>query len=398
MQETARIQFNKSFSNEKYQELLSEIEVEFPSQLDFRVAESPVFIDRKLKSKFLMAANGIIDSIKKADFKVKTDKAVPAAYHFENESDHPHFLALDFAISKDEDGDLEPQLIELQGFPSLFGYQNYLSGKYKKHFDVSAKFSPYFNKLNAFTYINEVEKVLKPKSGETTILLEAYPEQQKTRLDFAISKAYWGIDVVCLSQVFVKDRSLYYTKDSQEIKIDRVYNRIIFDELDKTYPELKKQVALLKEAQFEWISHPNWFYRISKFCMPLLKGKYVPACLYLDALTAYPEDLEHYVLKPLFSFAGAGVNLHPTKTILDQISDKENYILQKKVAYEPVVSDTEGKKIKAEIRLLYVWPDEKAHPKLLINLARLSRGEMIGVDYNKNFDWVGGSSAFFETE
>ncbi|MFT6880790.1 MAG: hypothetical protein ACJARG_001723, partial [Arcticibacterium sp.] len=192
MQETARIQFNKSFSNEKYQELLSEIEVEFPSQLDFRVAESPVFIDRKLKSKFLMAANGIIDSIKKADFKVKTDKAVPAAYHFENESDHPHFLALDFAISKDEDGDLEPQLIELQGFPSLFGYQNYLSGKYKKHFDVSAKFSPYFNKLNAFTYINEVEKVLKPKSGETTILLEAYPEQQKTRLDFAISKAYWG--------------------------------------------------------------------------------------------------------------------------------------------------------------------------------------------------------------
>lgn len=398
MQEPARTQFNKSFSEEKYQELKNEIKAEFPNQLDFRVAESPIFVDRKLKSKFLMAANGIIDSIMKADFKKKTDKAIPEAFYFENETEHPHFLALDFAICKDSDGELEPQLIELQGFPSLFGYQNYLSGKYKKHFDVSPEYSPYFNKLNAFSYINEMEKVLKPNTGETTVLLEAYPDQQKTRLDFAISKAYWDIEAVCLSKVFLKDGNLFYTKEEQDIKIDRVYNRVIFDELNKKYPELIKQVDVLKAAKFEWISHPNWFYRVSKYCMPFLKGKYVPPCFYLNALTEYPEDLEQYVLKPLFSFAGAGVNLHPTKEIIDAIEDKANYILQKKVDYEPVVRDTNGEMIKAEIRLLYVWPDGKTHPKLLINLARLSRGEMIGVDYNKNFDWVGGSSAFFETE
>jgi hypothetical protein len=398
MHKAARESFNNSFSEEKYQELIKEVKREFPDLLDFRIAESPIFIDKALKSKLLIAANDIIDSIKKPDFKTKTEGAIPKEYYFKNESENPHFLAIDFAICKSKEDELEPQLIELQGFPSLFAYQNYLASKYKKFFSVPANFSPYFNKLNAFSFINEMEKMLKPNSLENTILLEVYPNQQKTRLDFEISKSYWGIETVCLSKVFIKGNKLFYKKEERELKIDSIYNRIIFDEIDKKFPELKSQLDILKESDVKWFTHPNWFYRVSKFCMPLLKGKYIPKSYYLESLKEYPEDLDNYVLKPLFSFAGSGVNLHPTKVELDKITNKQNYILQEKVQYEPVVKDTKGNQIKVEVRLLFVWAEGKAHPKLLINLARLSRSEMIGVDYNKNFDWVGGSSAFFEID
>ncbi|WP_341225223.1 hypothetical protein [uncultured Arcticibacterium sp.] len=397
MHKTARDKFNESFSTEKYQQLVAEVESEFPGNLDFRIAESPVFIDRELKSKFLMAANDVISGIKKKDFKDKTEAAIPEEYRFKNESENPHFLAIDFAIAKAEDGSLEPQLIELQGFASLFGYQNYLAGKYKKFFDVAASHSPYFNKLNAFSYINKMEKVLKSNSSENTILLEVYPEKQKTRIDFELTKTYWGIETVCFSKVFVKAGVLYYKKGEEEIKIDAIYNRVIFDEIEQSYPELKVNIDILKNADVKWITHPHWFYRASKFCMPLLKSKYIPESKYLDKLKAYPEDLENHVLKPLFSFAGTGVNLHPKAEELDKIEDKQNYILQRKVQYEPVVKHPDGTMIKAEIRLLFAWPVGKKHPELLTNLARLSQGEMIGVAYNKDFDWVGSSSVFFET-
>jgi hypothetical protein len=397
MDKSARKLFNDSFTKEKYENMVLEIQSEFPETLDFRVAESPIFISKELKSKLLIAANDIIDTIKRPDFKTKTENAIPTEYYFNNESEHPDFIAIDFAICKSKEGDLEPQLIELQGFPSLFAYQNYLSGKYKKHFTVDANFSPYFNKLNAFSYINEMEKVLKPIAKNNTILLEVYPEKQKTRIDFEISKTYWRIETVCLSQIYLKDKTLYYKNGDDETRIDNIYNRIIFDEIDRKYPELKSQINYIKIADVKWITHPNWFYRISKFCMPLLKGKYIPESNYLNTFTEYPEDLDQYVLKPLFSFAGSGVDMHPTSESLDKIEDKENFILQRKVQYEPVVEDINGVKIKVEIRLLYVWPEGKAHPKLLINLARLSRGEMIGVDFNKNVDWVGGSCAFIET-
>jgi hypothetical protein len=397
MDKAARKQFNDSFSKEKYENMVSEIKSEFPDALDFRVAESPIFIPKEFKTKLLIAANDIIDAIKKPDFKAKTENAIPAEYYFNNETEQPDFIAIDFAICKSEEGELEPQLIELQGFPSLFAYQNYLAGKYKKHFAIDANFSPYFNKLNAFSYINEMEKVLKPNAKNNTILLEVYPETQKTRLDFEISEKYWNIDIVCLSKIYLKDKTLYYKKGDDEIKIDTIYNRIIFDEIDRKFPELKPQISFLKEADVKWITHPNWFYRISKFCMPLLKGKFIPESNYLNKFSEYPEDLDNYVLKPLFSFAGSGVDMHPTKEKLVKIEDKENYILQRKVQYEPVVEDILGNKIKAEIRLLFVWPKNKSRPRLVINLARLSRGEMIGVDFNKNVDWVGGSCAFIET-
>jgi hypothetical protein len=189
-------------------------------------------------------------------------------------------------------------------------------------------------------------------------------------------------------------RQLYYEKDGRQIPIRRIYNRLIFDELDQ-HPDLQTEFQLTDDVDVTWVGHPNWFFRISKYTMPLLHSPFVPESHYLHTLPTYPPDLESYVLKPLFSFAGSGVRLHVTAADLDAIADKHNYLLQRKVQYEPVVQSPDGL-VKCEIRMLYGWPDEAPRPLLLTNLGRLSRGEMIGVDFNKNKDWVGGTSCLFE--
>ncbi|WP_435355058.1 hypothetical protein [Emticicia sp. SJ17W-69] len=392
-----RQQFNESFSQEKYDAMIAEIQQEFPNQLDFRVAETPVFVPKDLKIKLLQACNDIIEVLLKPDFKEKTQRAIPSNQNVPNEDEHPSFLAIDFAVCKDESGNLSPQLIELQGFPSLFAYQWYLGQKYRKFFYDPRNFSQYFNRLSFASYVDEMKKVLlADENPENVILLEIYPEKQKTRLDFEITKQLWGIEPVCLTKIKKVGKKLFYEKAGKTIEIKRIYNRLIFDDLLQNFPNLETNFKMTDEIEAKWVTHPNWFFRISKFTLPLLKSTYVPQSFFLSDLKEYPSDLENYVLKPLFSFAGSGVKLHFTKADLDVIQDKENYLIQKKVKYEPIIEDKEGNLIKTEIRMLFTWEDNASRPKLVTNLARLSRGEMIGVNFNKNFDWVGGSCAFFE--
>lgn len=397
-----RQQFNESFSTEKYEAMIAEIHKDFPNQLDFRVAETPVFVPKDLKIKLLQACNDIIEVLLKPDFKEKTNRAIPENQNVPNEDAHPSFLAIDFAVCKDESGELSPQLIELQGFPSLFGYQWYLGQKYRKFFIDPKGFSQYFNRLSMASYVDEMKKVLLAgEKAENVILLEIYPEQQKTRLDFEITRQLWGIEPVCLTKIKKVGRQLFYEKNGKTIEIKRIYNRLIFDDLLQNFPDLetnfkRSAFRMTDDVDVKWATHPNWFFRISKFTLPLLKSAFVPQSYFLSDLKEYPADLENYVLKPLFSFAGSGVKLNFTKEDLDAISDKENYLIQRKVKYEPIIEDKEGNLIKTEIRMLFTWEDNATRPKLVTNLARLSRGEMIGVNFNKNFDWVGGSCAFFE--
>lgn len=392
-----RQQFNESFTPEKYEAMIAEIHKDFPHQLDFRVAETPLFVPKELKIKLLQACNDIIEVLLKPDFKEKTNRAIPENQNVPNEDAHPSFLAIDFAVCKDENGELSPQLIELQGFPSLFGYQWYLGQKYRKFFIDPKGFNQYFNRLSMASYVDEMKKVLlNGEAAENVILLEIYPEQQKTRLDFEITRQLWGIEPVCLTKIKKVGRQLFYEKAGKTIEIKRIYNRLIFDDLLQNFPNLESNFKMTDDVDVKWVTHPNWFFRISKFTLPLLKSAFVPQSFFLSDLKEYPTDLENYVLKPLFSFAGSGVKLSFTKEELDAISDKENYLIQKKVKYEPIIEDKEGNLIKTEIRMLFTWEDNAPRPKLVTNLARLSRGEMIGVNFNKNFDWVGGSCAFFE--
>ncbi|WP_035564382.1 hypothetical protein [Hymenobacter sp. IS2118] len=390
-----RQRFNAAFSPATYQEMLADIDRQLPGQLDFRVAETPVFVPAVLRDKLIAAGESIISVIEQPNFKELTEGAIPAHQRVPYEDQCPEFLTFDFAVCRDANGELEPQLIEMQGFPSLYAFQSWLPGVFKEHYPIADTVSPFLAELDFQSHRERMRDfILGGQAPEHVILLELFPEQQKTRIDFALSKKLWGIEVVCLTKVQRRGRELFYERNGESIKIKRIYNRVIFDELAR-HPELDLQFHLTEEVDITWVGHPNWFFRVSKYTLPLLHGPFVPPSYYLDQLSEYPKDLENYVLKPLFSFAGAGVRLHITADELAALPDKHNYLLQRKVAYEPVVQSPDGL-VKCEIRLLYIWPTGEAKPQLLTGLSRLSRGEMIGVDFNKDKDWVGGTSPFFE--
>ncbi|CAG5016467.1 hypothetical protein DYBT9275_05561 [Dyadobacter sp. CECT 9275] len=396
MHQEARKLFNESFTEAKYNQFVSAIENEYPGQLDFRIAESPVFIPEELRAKLTEACDEMMEVICAENFISKTSRAVPPGLCVPNENSHTSFLALDFAICRDDTGNLIPQLIELQGFPSIFGYQAYLSESFMRHFSIPDDFTYLFASADKEVYYQRLrELLLGTHRPEEVILLEIFPEKQKTRIDFAITEQQMGIKTICYTKVIREGRKLYYEDNNQKIQIKRIYNRLIFDDLH-SYPGLKTSFNLTDDVEVEWVGHPNWFFRISKFTLPFLTGKYVPETKFLsDYHGEYPADLDQYVLKPLFSFAGTGVLLTVTPTILAALPDPENYILQKKVTYEPVIQSPDGL-VKCEIRMMYGWPDKAPKPELLISLSRLSRGEMIGVRFNKEFTWVGSSACFYE--
>lgn len=387
--------YNQAFSVERYQEMLAAIARDLPGMPDFRIAETPIFVPAALRDKLISAGESIIDVLTAPDFKALTEQAVPTRQRVPNENAHTSFLAIDFAVCRNEQGELEPQLIELQGFPSLYAFQEYLPGVFRGHFPVPDSVSHVFQPGGSETYIEHLRQlIVGDENPEQVILLELFPEKQKTRIDFALTRRYLGVEAVCITNVRKNGRQLYYERDGRQIPIKRIYNRLIFDELDQ-HPNLKTEFQLTDDVDVTWVGHPNWFFRISKYTMPLLHSPFVPESHYLDQLTTYPADLENYVLKPLFSFAGSGVRLHITAADLDAIADKQNFLLQRKVQYEPIIQSPDGL-VKCEIRMLYGWPEEASRPLLLTNLGRLSRGEMIGVDFNKNKDWVGGTVCLLE--
>ncbi|RZJ94269.1 MAG: hypothetical protein EOO60_03430, partial [Hymenobacter sp.] len=323
--------FNAAFTPQSYQEMLADMDQQLPGQLDFRIAETPVFVPAALRDKLIRAGQDIINVLQQPNFKELTAKAIPPSQRVPNEDAHAEFLTFDFAVCRNADGELEPQLIEMQGFPSLYAFQAYLPEVFTAHYPIPDTVSPFIEVPDAAAYhANFRNLLLAGENPENVILLELFPERQKTRVDFALSKKYWGIEAVSLPDIKKRGRQLFYEKDGREILIKRIYNRIIFDELER-YPDLHPDFNLTDEVDVTWVGHPNWFFRISKYTLPLIKSSFAPPSYYLSTLTEYPSDLENYVLKPLFSFAGAGVRLHITAADLDALPDKENYLLQRKV-------------------------------------------------------------------
>ena len=362
------------------------------------MAETPVFIPREFTAKITDACEHIIDFITDPAFRQLTERAIPASDRVPGENDHSHFLAFDFGVCVDEAGEWQPQLIEMQGFPSLYGFQVYYPDLLRRYFPIPDNYSQYLNGYDHDTYLSALrEVILGGLPAEQVILLELKPHEQKTRIDFYCTQDYVGIQPVCLTELIQEGKQLYYIHAStgRKTQIRRIYNRIIFDELNTVEAGLGTHVDIRQELDVEWIPHPNWFYRISKFTIPFIHHPYVPATFFLNEIKQPPADLENYVLKPLFSFAGQGVVIDIQPSDLDRITDPENWILQRKVQYADLIP-TPDVPAKVEIRMLYLWKDGQPRPTPAINLARLSKGKMIGVRYNKDKEWVGGSVGFFE--
>lgn len=397
MVEELRKRFNERFSTETYQKFLAEIKSQFNYQQPFRIAETPAFISKSFYGMVEEACAKLIEVIASPDYKSRTE----ASFHentlrVPNETDKPLFLVFDFGVCSDENGNLIPQLIELQGFPSLYNFQNLLADTFRKVYPELNSLKNLPSGLTSEEYHELLNQaILGGHRPENVVLLEIEPDQQATAIDFYCARKDHGIKLLCVTDMFAEGDQLFYSDDSgQKIQVKRIYNRVIFDELERR-PDLNLRFDFTKPYDVEWAGHPNWFYRISKFSLPLFSSRYVPETHYLDQIDEYPHDLENFVLKPLYSFAGAGVELHITRERLDVIENRENYILQRKVHYEPVIQ-TPDIPAKMELRVMLLWLPDEERPRIVNNLVRLSKGEMIGVKYNKDKTWVGGTVGFFE--
>jgi len=389
-----REKYNREFTQEKYDAFLQDINSVY-KPIDFKISETPIFIPAELRDELLNACYDIIDFLKSDKYKEISKNAIPPGLEVPNQGEHAELLAIDFGITKTPEGKLLPQLIELQGFASLFCYQELLNIKIREHFDISDDLTHFFSGLNHETYLQKLrETLIGDENPENVILLEIEPEKQKTAIDFWATEDWLGIRPVCITKITKEGKKLYYDRDGKKTEIKRIYNRVIYDEL-KNRTDIKYNFKISEELDVKWIAHPNWFFKISKYILPYIKSKYAPECIFLSELKEIPADLENYVLKPLFSFAGVGVIFDVKKEDIENVkgADRENFVLQKKITYAPLV-ETMDEPAKAELRILFLW-NEGQEPIPVINLVRMGKGKMMGVDFNKGKTWVGSSIGYF---
>ena len=393
MIQSLREQFNQAFTPEKYQKVFDFFQTKYNFVPTFRICETPVFFTAQFRNHVEDAIEKIIDVIVQPNFLDISAAAIPPEFNVPNETAHPDFLVIDFGVCT-ENGELVPKLIELQGFPSLYFFQLDLLNAYQSAFTLPDK-TALFNFDSPETYLQHLHKLIVADAREEeTIILEIEPEKQNTYIDFLATQHYIGTPIICVTKLFEQDDALYYLDaNGKKVRVKSIYNRVIFDELAKR-SDLKLQFDFKKPYVVHWVGHPNWFFRISKYTMPFLKNRFVPKTFFLNTIDVSTLHLENYVLKPLFSFSGQGVKIDVTASDIAAINDPENYILQEKVTYAEVLHTPSGT-AKVELRMLLTWEKDAARPKIINNLVRVSKGKMIGVRYNKDKDWVGGSVGLF---
>jgi hypothetical protein len=386
-----RARFNADFTPDKYEALLRCVNETEKWPADFRVSETPIFLTDAFTAEITNAATTIMDRVRTPEFTRHAADAIPAGLEVPRETAHPNFMAVDFGVCE-IDGRLTPRLIELQAFPSLYAFQLFFLGCLRKSYPaIPRNWTSSFGGLKDEAYLELLRSVIVGDSNpENVILLEIEPEKQKTRIDFACTDTLLDVRPVCLTQIRKRGARLFYDRDGREVRIERVYNRVIFDELIRR-PDLNPPFRFQDELDVKWVGHPNWYFRISKHSLPFLKTEHTAPAFFADEFPE-GESVDDYVLKPLYSFAGLGVDMEPTREKVRALEKPHEWILQQKVTYAEFVPTIDGRKSKAEIRMMFIWPDGR-EPVLVNNLVRMSQGKMMGVDFNKEKTWVGSNIA-----
>jgi hypothetical protein len=390
-----RERFNAGFTPEKYAALARCVNETEKWPADFRISETPIFLTRDFTDEVTHAANAIVALARTPEFARHAAPAVPKGLEVPNESAHPNFLVVDFAICE-EGNRLVPRLIELQAFPSLFGFQLLLLGCIRKAYPaIPRNWTSSFGGIKDEAYFHLLRRtIIADSAPENVVLLEIEPEKQKTRIDFAATETLLDVCPVCVTKIKKRGRQLFYDRDGREVRIERIYNRVIFDELTQR-PDLNLPFRFQDDLDVTWVGHPNWYFRISKHSLPFLKTEHTSPAFFADEFPA-SENIGDYVLKPLYSFAGHGVDMEPTREKIAAVKNPHEWILQRKVDYAAFVPTVDGQKSKAEIRMMFVWPESDRDPTLVNNLVRMSQSKMMGVDFNIDKTWVGASIALHE--
>jgi hypothetical protein len=403
MIEPFRGDFNARFTQAKYAELRQRLNDRTHTQIDFRIAETPCFFAPELMQRMVRAGIELTSQLLgNVHYMRESAAAVPEAYRVPHEDAHPHFLAIDFGLVRDERGELQPKLVEMQAFPSIFGYQAELSQAYIDVYGLDANLHYFLSDLDDAGYWSLLrEAIVGRHDPKNVVLAEVEPESQKTLPDFRVHERRLGIKTVDVAKLVKQGRKLFYRDEhaGQLVPIDRIYNRVIVDEVVRKGTTLPFDYR--EDLEVEWAGHPNWYFRVSKFSIPYLDHPTVPAAVFLDDWYAgvgcerLPEDRSQWVFKPLYSFAGKGIQFAPTDADLGAVppAERRNYLLQQRMQFEPVIQTPEGP-TQPEIRILYAWPDGKRMVPM-ISLVRMGRGLMMGVDHNRDRTWVGSSAGLF---
>lgn len=411
-----RAAYNRHFTESFYQRYLARLSDRLGCSIPFRVAETPFFIPASLRDRLAEDARGIVAEITQPQLLEKLKRAIPAHLDVPGMDALPNCIQVDFAITKNPStGALEGKVVELQAFPSLYALMVIQHATMMEALEeipeVDPKLSIYFGGLDAKRFIERLSSaIVGDASPEETVLLDLHPETQKTYPDFAATKLLLGVDAVCPTSLEKEGRKLFRrrktAKGTERIQVKRLYNRIVFDELEKEGTALPFRYT--DDLDVTWCSHPNWYWVLSKYTLPFIAHRAVPKARTLAEFGEdLPGDLENYVLKPLFSFAGAGVRVDVTREDVDAVpaEQREGWLLQEKITYHPGIdmpdpnpADGGSNKVKAEVRMMFLRGPNDAKPELVLNLVRLSRGKMLGVDQNKNLTWVGGSVGLFDPE
>lgn len=388
--------FNQNFTSEKYYDFLAALDRRCGTPVKFRVAETPCFFPKSLLDNMAEDGRVLINQlIESREYRKQSDVTIPREYNVPNESSRPMFLQVDFGLTRNERGELEPKLVELQAFPSLYAYQPALTQEYCNGYALDAKVNTFLSGLACDSYRQLLcRAILSGHASENVILLEIDPLEQKTLPDFVLTKKLCDIETVNVLDLKKQGRALYYLKNGREVHVERIYNRMIIDEVIRK--GIRLPFDLRDDLDVEWAGHPNWYFRISKFSIPFLKHECVPRTWFLDEIKSLPVDRENYLLKPLYSFAGIGIKFAPTDEDIAAIqsNQRHEYIIQERIAFEPVI-DTPHGMTQAEIRIMYIWLESDPQPTPVLTLVRMGRGKMMGVDHNRNLEWVGGSAGLW---
>jgi hypothetical protein len=386
-----RHDFNSRFTPEKYEQLRREMTSRCGMEVPFALCETPCFFPHALVERMGEDGKALVQQlVENPAYLARSEASIPAEFRVPNESLHPMFIQVDFGLVQDSAGTLQPKLVELQAFPSLYAYQPVLAQAYIDVFGLEPALGYFLNGLDSNSYKRLLQDaIVAGHDPANVVLMEVHPEEQKTRPDFLLTEKLLGIRTVCITKIQKEGRRLFYEDRGKRVAIERIYNRTIVDELERK--GVKLPFDFRDELDVEWAGHPNWYFRISKYSIPYLKHPSVPRTWFLDQLNELPADLENFVLKPLYSFAGLGVVIAPSRADIDAIPEakRSEYILQERLNFTPVVETPYGL-TKVELRIMYVWIDELVP---VLTIVRMGRGLMMGVDHNKNMAWVGSSAA-----
>ena len=379
--------FNRQWTPAGYRRFLELIEQRSGVAAQFRHSETPCFLPAPLIDKMARYGREMVEQLlADANYRRDSDAAIPEHYRAPNEAAVPLFVQADFGV----DANLEPQLVEIQGFPSLYAYQPVMAECYRDAYGIDAGLSALPGGLNLDQYHRLLRRaIVGDHDPANVILLEIDPTHQKTLCDFLVTERLFGVRAVDVRALRKEGKRLWYDRDGRQTPVERIYNRAIVDELERR--SIGMPFDFRDDLQVEWAGHPNWFFRLSKFSLPYLRHPAVPRAQFLDRVS-HVENPERYVLKPLYSFAGLGVIVGPTADDIAAVpsAKRSEYLLQERVDFVPVIETPAGM-AKIEVRIMYIWLEEM----LAVNtIVRTGRGAQMGVDHNKNLDWVGASAGF----